>query len=99
MARRVFEIPNPIVYRHMPGLWGLWRVSFEQRVVLINFLLANKNHSYLEWTPPSAVFLLLLKVLLCRITTTQSTNKTLPPTTPAITTVSTSAPRATSWAM
>jgi hypothetical protein len=28
MARRVFEIPNPIFYRHMPGLWGLWRVSF-----------------------------------------------------------------------
>lgn len=48
MARRVLEIPNPIVYRHMPGLWGLWRVSFEPRAVLINFLLANKNHSYLE---------------------------------------------------
>jgi|GEM_PF-1876249 hypothetical protein len=48
MARRVFEIPNLIFYRHMPGLWGLWRVSFEPRAVLINFLLANKNHSYLE---------------------------------------------------
>ena len=39
MARWVFVIPNTIVYRHMPGLWGLWRVSFEPRVVLINFYL------------------------------------------------------------
>lgn len=48
MARRVFEIPNPIVYRHMPGLWGLWRVSFELSAVLTNLLLANENYSYLE---------------------------------------------------
>ena len=56
MARWVFIIPNTIVYRHMPALWGLWRVSFELCAVLINLLLANRNHSHLEWTSPSAVF-------------------------------------------